>query len=80
MSYPAYDFSAKKSTTSQYTGFKTEIPTAAKTNYQDFTPAHKQYDTPSLKSPVRYSSKISEARQSLSGLIGDMSAKKSMNE
>ena len=55
------------------------MPTAAKTYYQANSPSRKEFDTPSLKSPSRYSTKIEEARQSLSNIIGEVSSKKSMN-
>ena len=71
--------SAKKSKQSNYVHYDPEIPTAAKTNYQEFSPSRRQFDTPSLKSPLRCSLKIQQARQSLSNIIGEVSAKKSMN-
>ena len=71
--------SAKKSNSQFYVDYDHEMPTAAKTNYQDFSPSKREFDTPSLKSPSRYSMKIQEARQSLSNIIGEVSSKKSMN-
>lgn len=35
-----------------------DLPTAVKTNYQDYSPYGGDLNTPSLKSPTRYNAKI----------------------
>lgn len=72
-------YSTKKSNIFAYVGFQTDLPTAVKTSYGDYTPKREKFDTPSLKSPSRYSYKISEARESIAGLIEEVKGKRDRN-
>lgn len=57
-----------------------DLPTAAKSNYQEFTPFKStEFEPSSYRSPSRYSLKLNEAKNTISSLIGEMSAKKNMN-
>lgn len=58
-----------------------DLPTAAKTNYQDFTPYRPTTDFAgsSYRSPSRYSLKLNEAKNTLSGLIGEVDSKRNIN-
>lgn len=57
-----------------------DLPTAAKSNFQDGTPYRTtDYEHSNYRSPSRYSLKLNEAKHTISGLIGEISAKKSLN-
>ena len=58
-----------------------DLPTAAKTNYQDVTPYRPTTDfaSSSYRSPSRYSLKLNEAKNTLSSLIGEVESKRNIN-
>lgn len=56
-----------------YLVIETDIPTAAKTNYQE---GSRYINTSNLKSPSRYQEKIQGVRESISSMINEMGAKR----
>jgi 23S rRNA C2498 (ribose-2'-O)-methylase RlmM len=56
-----------------------DLPTAVKSNYYDYSPHGQDIGTPSLKSPSRSIVKLQEAKNSISSMINEMSNKKNQN-
>lgn len=56
-----------------------DLPTAVKSNYYDYSPHSRDIGTPSLKSPSRSIMKLQEAKNNISSMIHEMSNKKNQN-